>query len=307
MSVFDFIFKGKRGVSRKKHHSKANKKELYNAVIALRKNEIVMLPNEARDVSSPFESKIGGRPYLPADFVWPTYTDKESGITRHLSFFAQINLADIRPYDNEGMLSGDGMLYFFYECESMRWGFDPDDKGAARVFRFVTVDAKEFILHDVPSDIAREYVIPELAISFEARQSYPKFEEFEIYSSLECDISEYDDVLLSLGVSLDTDPDEHKLLGYADLIQDEMLTEAERISRDLYCGSAEGYASTSDEVKSDIKSHAAEWTLLCQISTVAKRNFEYMFGDCGMLYFYIRKSDLADMNFDRVHFSVQCG
>lgn len=87
MSVFDFIFRGKRGASEKKHHSKANKKELYNAVIALRKNEIVMLPNEARDVSSPFESKIGGRPYLPADFVWPTYTDKESGITRHLSFF----------------------------------------------------------------------------------------------------------------------------------------------------------------------------------------------------------------------------
>lgn len=307
MSIFDIVFKGKRGADRKMHRSKASKRELYNAVRSLEKNEIVMIPDRSKDISSPLASRIGGRPYLPPDFVWPTYTDKESGITRHLSFFAQINLAQIKPYDKEGALSGDGMLYFFYECESMRWGFDPDDKGAARVFRFDTFDTKEFMLHDIPSDIAEEYVIPELAVSFEARRSYPKFEEFEIYSSLECDIGEYDDVLERLGVSLDTDPNEHKLLGYADLIQDEMLTEAEQISRNQYCISADGYASTNEETQNDIKRHASEWTLLCQLSTVTNGDFEYMFGDCGMLYFYIRRSDLADMNFERVHFSVQCG
>ena len=32
-----------------------------------------------------------------------------------------------------------------------------------------------------------------------------------------------------------------------------------------------------------------------------------MFGDCGMLYFYIRKEDLAAQRFDKVHFVFQCG
>ena len=32
-----------------------------------------------------------------------------------------------------------------------------------------------------------------------------------------------------------------------------------------------------------------------------------MFGDCGMLYFYIRKEDLAARRFDNVHFVLQCG
>ncbi len=32
-----------------------------------------------------------------------------------------------------------------------------------------------------------------------------------------------------------------------------------------------------------------------------------MFGDCGCIYFYIRKEDLAARRFDRVHLCLQCG
>ena len=66
------------------------------------------------------------------------------------------------------------------------------------------------------------------------------------------------------------------------------------------------YGCSWDEVKADIEKHAGDWMLLLQLSTVTKGGFELMFGDCGMLYFYIRKDDLAARKFDKIHFSLQC-
>lgn len=295
MSIFN-IFK-----------KKSPNNELHAAIKALEKTEILMMPQENASVKHPGASKIGGKPYLPADFEWPTFTSTDDDTTRHLSFFCQINLAGVKPFDKEGVLPGRGMLYFFYECESMKWGFDAADNGAARVFWFDTTDLLNCVPLDSPEDIAEEYVIPEIALQFKARKSYPKFEEFEVYSDLEPDWEEYDEVLEKLGVNIDEDPEEHKLLGYADIIQNEMLTECERTSRGLYCGDPESYRNTPKDVEADIAKHAADWVLLLQLSTITKGDFEWMFGDCGMLYFYIRKEDLAAMRFDKASFSVQCG
>ena len=299
MAFFD-IFKKKTKV-------RSFNEELYAAVKALEKNEIIMIPKEEVKVSTPGASKIGGKPYLPADFVWPTYTDKEENITRPLSFFCQIKLSDIKPYDKEGLLPDRGTLYFFYECESMKWGFDAEDKGAARVFYYDTTDVIELVPKDIPADIAEEYVIPEIALQFKCEKSYPTFEEFEVYNNIEADYEEYDEVLQKLGIDTDVCREYHKMLGYADVIQSEMLTEAERVSRGLYCGDPESYQNTPKDVEADISKRAGDWMLLCQLSTITKGDFEFMFGDCGMLYFYIKKDDLAIMNFENVHFSVQCG
>lgn len=286
---------------------KSPNNELQAAIKALEKTEIVMMPRENGSVKHPGASKIGGKPYLPADFEWPTFTSADDDITRHLSFFCQINLTEVKPYDKEGVLPGRGTLYFFYECESSCWGFDPQDHGAARVFWYDTTDLLNCVPLEIPSDIAEEYVMPEIALQFKARKSYPKFEEFEVYSDLEPDWEEYDEVLEKLGVNIDEDSEDHKLLGYADIIQNEMLTECERTSRGLYCGDPESYQNTPKDVEADIAKHASDWMLLLQLSTITKDDFEWMFGDCGMLYFYIRKEDLAAMRFDKASFSVQCG
>ena len=37
-----------------------------------------------------------------------------------------------------------------------------------------------------------------------------------------------------------------------------------------------------------------------------KDGFELMFGDCGRIYFYIRKEDLRNRNFENVWLSLQC-
>jgi hypothetical protein len=55
-----------------------------------------------------------------------------------------------------------------------------------------------------------------------------------------------------------------------------------------------------------IYNKAKEWTLLLQLGTIGSGDFEWMFGDCGMLYYYIKKEDLAAKKFDNIWFALQC-
>lgn len=287
MSIFD-IFK---------------KNNLKSAIKALGKNEIVITPNQDIKSLRPDESKIGGKPYLPSDFVWPVFTSKDDNETRPLMFLCQINLSDIAQHDKDNLLPESGMLYFFYEYESFRWGFDPDDKGAAKVFYFENTDC--FSLKAFPEDLDEGYQIPETAISFTTKNSYPGYEEFDCYSDVNCTWDDYDNLLEKLG--MDFEAENHKLLGYADLIQSEMLTECERVTRGIYSGTVESYRNTPDDEACDIYEKSKDWMLLLQLGTIQSDSFELMFGDMGMLYFYIKKQDLLSKNFENTWFSLQCG
>lgn len=158
---------------------------------------------------------------------------------------------------------------------------------------------------DWPEGIEEDYIVPEMALAFTPRMSYPMYEELEIHSDVECEWDDYDEALEKLGVDLDAE--EHKLLGYANIIQNEMLTECERVSRDLYCGNPESYQNTAEDEEAAIMQGAKNWTLLLQLSTLEKDDWELMWGDCGMLYFYIKKQDLAQKRFENAWFSLQCG
>lgn len=298
MSIFDFF---------KKQTDSDDAGEESTDLSSLQKNSIVMEVDDSVAEILPHASKIGGKPLLPANFAWPVYTDKEDGMTRPLSFLCQINLADVKPYDTDNLLPDTGILSFFYECVSLRWGFDPSDAGGARVFYFA--DTTDFVPTECPIDLEEGYRVPEMAVCFASRPSYPRYEEFLQLISADWNwdaFYAYDDSLQELGVDLDSDVEEHKLLGYADLIQGAMLSECERTRRGLYCGDAQSYQNTPDEVKAEVKACATDWTLLLQLTTLQKDDWEWMWGDCGMLYFYIRKQDLADKNFDQTWFVLQC-
>lgn len=302
MSFFD-IFKKRVQTEIKKPNDPDPK--LLELVKSLEKNEIVMNPNRDAENLRADGSRIGGMPYLPEHFEWPTYTSNDDGICRPLSFLCQINLADVKPLDSDNLLPGKGILSFFYECEAFCWGFDPEDRGSARVFFFESTDG--FVLKNIPDALADEYTMPMINLDFSARKSYPGFEEFDFLTEYKCDWEEYDEALKALGADTENDPEDHKLLGYADLIQSEMLTECERAVRGLYSGDPESYRSTPEELAKSIDDAAKDWTLLLQLYTIETDDFEWMFGDCGMIYFYIKKDDLAAGRFDNGWFSVQCG
>lgn len=292
MSFFD-VFK-------KKGNSK-----IMTEVRELAKTEIRMETDKDAKMIRADGCKIGGKPYLPSDFVWPVFTSKEDHVTRPLSFFCQVNLAEIKTYDNDHMLPTCGMLYFFYECESFRWGFDPDDSGAAQVFYFENTDG--FVPFDLPQELDKAYIMPEIAVKFSTKNSYPMYEELEFHSDIVCEWEDYDKSLEKLGVNMEDDPEGHKLLGYADIIQNEMVSECERAIRGLYSGDSESYRKTTEDENADIQEKAKDWILLLQLGTIEKDEFEWMFGDCGMLYYYIKKEDLAAKRFENAWFCVQCG
>lgn len=255
-------------------------------------------------------SKIGGNPYLPPDFKWPYYNGADyDGIKkpRPLSFLAQISLNEIRPLDKEGKLPANGMLYFFYEIETMKWGFDPDDDGCARVYYFEKTDG--FTVSNAPNELLAEHILPELALEFSSGNSLPSYEELSIHIPEFFENSDYEDyeaILTKLNIAYEN-CERNKLLGYADLIQGEALTDCEATSRSIYMGDGKEWNRLSAATKSDITKHASDWILLFQMSSICDTEPEIMWGDMGNLYFYVRKDDLAAQRFDKVKITLQCG
>lgn len=251
---------------------------------------------------------FGGVPDVPEDFVWPVFEtasyDDEEIKPRPLAFLAQFSCAELAPLDEEGLLPKTGVLSFFYEIDSMRWGFDPKDKGCARVFWFEEVSA--LAPAQVPENLHEDYQFPVLQFTASSEVSYPNGEDYCLDEVGDMDWDTFNETLEALGME---DPDNiSKLLGWPDLVQGNMTMECEFVSRGYYLG--HGWGEISPEDLQYAKQTSREnWRLLFQLDTVESEedDFELMFGDCGRLYFYIPKEDLLARNFDRVWLILQCG
>lgn len=252
----------------------------------------------------PRTSKFGGKPHLPANFAWPyyegaDYLDEEIA-NRPLSFLAQFNLEEIADFDTDNMLPHTGMLYFFYELCTMKWGFDPKDQGCARVYYIE--DTNNLSPVDFPADLAQDYRIPEFALKFSSQMNLPDYgEAAERHTDVEWDC--YDEERIIYGCEMQDNTECSKLLGYANLVQGDMLFQCAEIAAGIYCGDVTEF---TDEQRESLLAQSEAWTLLFQMSTVEKDGYELMFGDCGSIYFYIRKQDLKEKNFDNVWLILQC-
>jgi len=254
-------------------------------------------------------SKIGGKPDLPADFSWFYYEGKayEGGIkSRPLAFLAQVNCEEVSQHDKDSLLPPKGMLYFFYEMATMTWGFDPKDKGSARVYYF-SGDIAALIRTDFPSDLPDEFRIPEMPITYSSKDELPDVEEFiewheEFGDDTDC-WDQYDELIAEMGFDSEDDEEEiNKLLGYANIIQNGMLLECELTTSGLNTGGPEGYANVTALQKENSK----KWQLLFQLDSMQVDGYEMMWGDGGRLYFYIKADDLAQLDFDNCWLILQC-
>lgn len=264
-------------------------------------------------------SKIGGQPDLPADFVWPYYEGvgylDEEAVNRPLTFMAQINLAEAAEFDKEGLLPKTGLLSFFYEMVTEKWGFDPADKGCARVFYFA--DTAALSRWEFPADLDEEYRLPEFAVTFTNGAELPDCGNF-MYSPATQDIPKrfpaeadnfdwdaYEELRAEYGCVPPEDDwsETTKLLGWPNIIQNPMEYECEKVSRGIYDGAPQEMAA---DLQAEIERASQDWLLLFQMGTVEDGDFELMFGDVGHLYFWIKKQDLAALNFDNVWLILQC-
>lgn len=256
-------------------------------------------------------SKFGGKPHLPKNFVWPYYEGKGFGDViknRPLSFLAQINLQEVKQYDKDKLLPETGMLYFFYELETMEWGYNIKHKGSARVYYYENIDNVQEL--DFPDDLDEDYIIPEFEMIFSSKYSIPDFQELEIqlkelyseYPQLMADFDE-DEYIEECEEREYIDYDSSKLFGYSDLIQGLATLECELVTNGYDCGN--GLSELTKEQIEKAEQDSNEWALLFQMSSLSTDDYELSFCD-GLIYFYIKKSDLKNRNFQNVWTVLQC-
>ncbi len=251
-------------------------------------------------------TRFGGKPDVPKDFVWPRYeghsVPKEKAKDRPLSFLVQLNCEELAGCDTEHLLPDHGVLSFFYEMVSQRWGYDPKDKGCAKVYWFPDVSALSEV--DFPADLEEDFRYPIKEIKMKNHKSYPAPEDFPLlnYDPVKRDI--YEDMLEKEGDKVEED--RTQLLGWPTVIQGSMFAECELASKGYYLGN--GWDHVPEDVKEKALTKASEdWQLLLQLSSLDEGEEEVlMFGDCGKIYFFIKKEDLKKRNFDSIWLVLQC-
>lgn len=289
---------------------------LGEALEGLLKNRIRVTYSGRDEPARLGESKFGGRPHLPADFAWPWYHGEKlaydgkrfakTAADCPLVFLLQIDLGETAPLDRDGLLPKSGLLSFFYELDSQPWGYSPAHRGGARVYWFPAGTA--LAETDLPEELEEDFRLPELALAFEAAPCLPHWDDLEalapeVSERLGDDYDRYEELKKERGTAGEY---ASHLLGYPDVIQNPMGPECERVARGYDCGM--GPLSLSPEEEAEIAAAAGEWTLLFQMGTVdGGADFELMFGDCGCLYFWMRKKDLAERAFHKAWALLQCG
>lgn len=245
-------------------------------------------------------TRFGGVPDIPEGFKWDYYVgENEKPVP--LSFIAQFNCEEIAKYDTEHLLPQKGLLSFFYEADSQEWGYDPKNKGFAKVYWFE--DISKLKAAELPEELPDYCRFPMLKITAKSEISYPSYEDYgltRINTTEHWD--EFNDAEKSLGIN--DEGEINKLLGWANPIQGNMTQECELISRGYYLGS--GWDNVTPRDRQESIDRSKDWQLLFQLDSISDDDFELMFGDCGRIYYYIRKEDLAERDFNNIWLILQC-
>lgn len=236
-------------------------------------------------------SKIGGFPDLPEGMEWPTWRGEP------LSFICQLSLAEFNAPPTLQGLAKTGYLYFFYDQEQTTWGFDPGDVGSWRVLYSEAdpVPSSE----EAPAGLDEEHIFAEKKVQFSRFSSLPDPQRVELPEGGDDD---FFDRLSEEKHSSYGDHPHHQIGGFPDVIQsDEMELECQLVSNGLYCGDGTGY---QDPRAKELEAGASSWRLLLQIDS--DEEVGMMWGDSGLIYFWIREEDLREKKFENVWMVLQC-
>ncbi len=258
------------------------------------RNEILTTPKTVNEDELRLgQSKIGGQPDLPKNIEW---FKEDNG--KRLSFIAQINLSEVTEFDNSNSLPSQGILYFFYSAKADAWGFDIKDKDKFKVF-YYEGPLEELQRKEFPADLVNYSRYKPCKLRFQSSVSIPNWEHDYVSKQLtKKEIDKYIDATEDLDLNVET----NKLLGHSDNIQGPMELECQLVTNGLYCGDERGY---NDPRAKELEKGAGDWILLFQVDS----NYEesgMIWGDAGMLYFWIRKDDLKNKKFDKCWLISQC-
>lgn len=265
-------------------------------------------------------SKIGGLPDTPHDFIWPRYKNKP------LCFIAQINCEELSEYDIDGILPPSGMLYFFYDVFGQPGGYEPYDPEGSRVIYTSNLDY--LIQAELPSGIdsiinardmypgKNQFCIKQFQLSFNVCPSLPSLESITFLKAIspndssknildiltQTEIDSYIALLADLDNQFRLNFTYHQILGHSSNMQGDMQMECE--TQFNHWKNTESAAQNLQDRDQDIFAHASEWKLLFQIDSDDDLNI--MWGDMGLVYFWLRNDSLQERKFEEVCTLHQC-
>ena len=253
------------------------------------KNRINVVTEPANeDVIPTGKSKIGGQPDLSSLTDWPI---TEAG--KSLSFIAQLNMAEVSPYDNSGLLPDHGLISFFYCADQGAWGFDPKDKQRFKIL--FTENLNDLQKTTFPIDLEEHSIYNSNILKMESTLSLPNT-EIDLLTDLFDNDTDWDNYYeISSGWG-------NQILGYPQCIQNAMELECQLVTNGLYCGDASGYDDPKGKL---LEEGTKDWILLLQVDSEEDKT-GMMWGDVGILYYWIKKKDLINKDFDKAWFILQC-
>lgn len=162
-------------------------------------NGIKLKISKPKDKLSTGSSKLFGNPDVWEDFEWPYI--EENGEKYDLTFMCQINCPQTAAFDERGLLPETGILYFFYDLDTMPEA--PDEKSARVLWYNGELSAlHEMILTD---ENGNSLAFSEQKIDFEAAEADEKSSHFLLGDMMQsCDFIKDCLPLLRIG-SLETE------------------------------------------------------------------------------------------------------
>lgn len=242
-------------------------------------------------------SRLGGLPDMPLNVEWP---QSKNG---PMSFIAQIDLRDCARIIPNSPLPSKGWLCFFYDTTAQAWGFDPNDFQTWRAIYFDSDTAELCRRQGNVESVGR--IFKPLVVEMRADLTLPAPGDDQIDIPIDLNDEQATEAYLDLrdAIAYQTDMFSHRMLGHPDQMQGEMRLESQLASNGIYCGKSVDFSVP--RVKQLARS-AKDWLFLLQIDSDEERA-GWMWGDAGMLYLWIRNSDLRVLAFDRTWVILQCG
>jgi uncharacterized protein YwqG len=250
----------------------------------LAESAIRLRSNAAVDTQLPVgASKLGGAPDLPPGAAWPVWKSAS------MSFVAQLQLGDVRPFDTEHRLPAKGLLLFFYDAQQQTYGADPADRGGWQV-RFVT-GTQQLQRAALPADLPEASRFTPCALACSQVATLPQRPEV-LQPRLNWTSAErqlYDDFATTLPGAADPTAPRHQLLGHPDTLQDDMH---------LQCALASnGIGDINDPRAAELAKTAPDWQLLVQIDSDEQAGMRW--GSAGMLYYWLERAALRRVEMDK--------
>jgi uncharacterized protein YwqG len=227
-------------------------------------------------------TKFGGSPDVPEDARWPERNGSP------LPFVAQINLAEVAPYDRSHLLPATGLLAFFFDQDAF-FESQPDDQATSWQVCYFPGPLSNLWGRPLPEDIPQRRRYRPSEVTCAVEMTLPDYSQYDSTSVERLGLSgplteEEEQAYYSLQAHLAGRVDAkyhlpiHRMLGHPDVVQWDMHR--------------------------DLGDTAADWQLLFQVDSDGTPDTDW--GDTGRIYFWIRTRDLAERHFSQVQVLLQC-